>query len=212
MLDSDTPTSELWYFADPMCSWCWGLSPTITTLAERLADRAALRVFMGGLRPGATTPMDPAMATEIRTHWEHVHEASGQPFDHSFFDREDFVYDTEPACRAVATARMLDESKGPAMLARLHRAFYAEGRDVTDPGALASLAVDLGFDEAAFRDALDSPQAAAATQADFEVSRRLGIHGYPTLVGRRDDDLVALTRGFQSLESLLPLVQAWLED
>ena len=26
---------QLVYFADPMCSWCYGFSPVITTLAER---------------------------------------------------------------------------------------------------------------------------------------------------------------------------------
>ena len=38
------------YFADPMCSWCYGFSPVITALAERFEGRLGLQVVMGGLR------------------------------------------------------------------------------------------------------------------------------------------------------------------
>ena len=41
----------------------------------------------------------------IRSHWEHVAEATGQPFNYAFFDRQGFVLDTEPSCRATVTVR-----------------------------------------------------------------------------------------------------------
>ena len=61
---------------------------------------------MGGLRAGNTEPMTDKDKDYIRGAWAKVGEATGQPFDPSFFDRE-FVYDTEPACRAVVAARRL---------------------------------------------------------------------------------------------------------
>ena len=36
------PDRNLVYFADPMCSWCYGFSPVITALAERFEDRLPL--------------------------------------------------------------------------------------------------------------------------------------------------------------------------
>jgi len=74
-------------------------------VAARFGERLPIRLVLGGLRPGTVDPMDDAMRVSIRDHWTHVHEASGQPFDFDFFERERFVYDTEPACRAVVAAR-----------------------------------------------------------------------------------------------------------
>ena len=45
------------YFADPMCSWCYGFAPVIWALAERFEGRMDVQLVMGGLRAGNTTPM-----------------------------------------------------------------------------------------------------------------------------------------------------------
>jgi len=96
---------HLIYFADPMCSWCWGFAPVIEAIRQRFGDALPIRLMMGGLRPGTTKPLDEAGKRTIREHWEHVHEATGQPFDFRFFEREGFIYDTEPASRAVVVVR-----------------------------------------------------------------------------------------------------------
>ena len=96
---------HLLYIADPMCSWCWGFAPVIAEIRERFMARLPVHLVMGGLRPGTSRQMDETSKVETRHHWEHVQEASGQPFDFGFFDREGFVYDTEPAARAVVVLR-----------------------------------------------------------------------------------------------------------
>ena len=107
MSDINDQSSErhLLYFADPMCSWCYGFLPVISALADEFQDSLSLRVVMGGLRAGNTQAMRPQDREYIRSAWTNVGEASGQPFDFSFFDRDTFVYDTEPACRAVVVTR-----------------------------------------------------------------------------------------------------------
>lgn len=92
---------QIIYVADPMCFWCWGFSPVIHSIRESFDGTLTVQLLMGGLRPGTTDPMDEAAKIMVREHWDHVREASGQPFDFGFFDRAGFVYDTEPAPRAV---------------------------------------------------------------------------------------------------------------
>ena len=140
MQKDETPKCRLLYFTDPMCSWCWGFSPTIDELRREMGERATLSVVLGGLRPGVTDVLSGAEKGMIREHWQHVVEASGQPFDFAFFDRENFVYDTEPASRAVVVARRRDPSLAVDFLARLQRAFYAENRDITKSDELVDLA------------------------------------------------------------------------
>jgi hypothetical protein len=90
---------HLIYFADPMCSGLRGFAPVIETIRQRFGDALPIRLMMGGLRPGTTKPLDDAGRRTIREHWEQVQAASGQPFDFRYFERERFVYDTEPASR-----------------------------------------------------------------------------------------------------------------
>jgi putative protein-disulfide isomerase len=148
---------------------------------------------------------------DVRSHWEHVHEASGQPFDLAFFDRARFVYDTEPPSRAVVVLRRRGMATGLAALQRIHRAFYAENRDVTDTDMLAALAAELGVDATTFRDEFGSDAAVEETRSDFAIGQSAGIRGFPTLIaGEGDDNRYALvTHGFQPGARILPAVEQW---
>ena len=205
---------HLVYFADPMCSWCWGFSPVIEAIVQGFGERLPIRLVLGGLRPGTTEPMDREAMAETLGHWRHVHEASGQPFDWNFFEREGFVYDTEPASRAVVLMRRRGPAEALAGLRRLQRAFYAEGRDITDLDELAALAAGLGFDARAFRAGLDEVTLIHETRADFALAAQSGVRGFPTLIagtgGARDYMLI--THGFQPAQRVLPALERWLAE
>ena len=64
------------YFADPMCSWCYGFSPVITELVQRFEGRLGLRVVTGGLRAGHAAPMRAEDKAYIRDAWTRVAAAS----------------------------------------------------------------------------------------------------------------------------------------
>ncbi|HEX4943209.1 MAG TPA: DsbA family protein [Usitatibacteraceae bacterium] len=168
------------YFADPMCSWCYGFGPELEAL---LRDRPGLRmnVVMGGLRPYNTEKASPAFRETITGHWAHVARESGLTFSDAALAREGFVYDTEPACRAVVTVRATDPARALPYLKRVHAAFYAQGRDVTQPDVLADLAADQGLDRAAFLSAHAAPAAREAVRQDFAATQQTGVTGFPTL-------------------------------
>ena len=186
---------QLVYVADPMCSWCWGFSPVVAQIRETFD--VPIQLVMGGLRPGETRALDASTAAMIREHWEHVHTASGQPFDFDFFDREGFVYDTEPVSRAVVTVRHLEPALGLDFLARAQRAFYAEGRDTTDSEVLVALAGEAGVDAGAFQAWFDSAEAREETRRDFELASSLGVRGFPTLLTMTEGELGLVTVGYR---------------
>lgn len=203
---------HLVYFADPMCSWCWGFSPVLEAIEQTFGDELPIRLVMGGLRPGTEEPMTEARKAEIRTHWEHVREASGQPFDYGFFERDGFVYDTELACRAVVVLRRQNMVTALAGLRRIHAAFYAENRDVTGTQVLTAIAAELGQPAEAFSEALNSEDAKQETQRDFALTQSTGVSGFPTLIAGtgRDNKYVLVTQGFQKADQILPALQRWL--
>ncbi|OYW00245.1 MAG: protein-disulfide isomerase [Acidiphilium sp. 37-64-53] len=203
---------HLVYFADPMCSWCWGFAPVIEAISERFGTSLPIRLIMGGLRPWTREPMTAHDLGDVRNHWEHVHEASGQPFDLAFFDRERFVYDTEPPSRAIVVLRRHGMDTGLAALRRVHRAFYAENRDVTDTDTLAAIAAELGVDATIFRNEFSSEAAIEETRGDFEIAQSAGIRGFPTLIAGTGDDnpYTLITHGFQPAGRILPAIESLL--
>ena len=124
----------------------------------------------------------------------------------------DFVYDTEPPCRAAVTMReMLGNPSALAYFSALQQAFYEGGVDITETDALVAIAIDFGVDGGAFKDRFLSQDMRKATNADFEIAKSYGVSGFPTVLVREDDDYAYLTIGYQPLEQIGPLLEGWLE-
>ena len=194
-------TLDLLYIADPLCSWCYGFGPQLTALLERHPE-ARVELVMGGLRPFNRQTMSDAFRAMLLEHWSHVAEASGLAFSRDAIDRQGFVYDTEPACRAVVTARTLDGSKALAYMHAVQAAFYRDGRDATRAGVLAEVAEAAGYELGRFAQALESDAMREATRGDFARSQSLGVGGFPTLGVVHGDGTYLVTSGFATVEVL----------
>ena len=199
------------YFADPMCSWCYGFAPVIAALERQFAGRMSVRLVMGGLRAYNTRAMRAEDKAYIEGAWSRVGAASGQAFDMSFFARENFLYDTEPACRAVVTVRQLAPAKALGFMAAIQSAFYGANCDITSTEVLAGLASAAGVDADTFTLAFLSAEMRRATAGDFEFTRSCGISGYPALLaGSEARGYLLVTSGFRPLAALAePLEQWW---
>lgn len=203
--------SRLLYVMDPMCSWCWGFAPVVEALAEQAAAAGVpLQIVVGGLRRDQVA-IDAAARVRYLSYWQAVNASTGQLFDFERGLPEGLVYDTEPACRALVTARQLDAASAWALLKLVQQAFYTEGADVTQASVLVQLAEQAGIPRIEFAEAFDSQAMQEATAADFTWVQDLGIAGFPTLLAERDGQLALLTNGYQPLEVLAPLLGRWLE-
>ena len=195
------PFDKLYYFADPMCSWCYGFGPAVAAFAAQHADLPITPV-MGGLRPYTAHALPTKQAQEIRTHWHHVEEASGLPFDDALLMKPGFIYDTEPACRAVVVVRAMVGADALAYLKSVQDAFYRDARDVTDADVLAAIAQECGLDHAQFAASLPTDAMREAVRADFALTQSVGIRGFPALCAARGNELFMIASGFTTAESL----------
>lgn len=186
---------HLLYIADPLCSWCYGFGPELSKLLARHPG-ARLDLVMGGLRPFNRQKMTPEFKEMLRGHWRHVATASGLPFSESVLERDDFIYDTEPPCRAVVTARDLDASRAHGFMTAIQLAFYRDGRDVTQGDVLADIAAECGYQRDTFRMSFDSDAMREETRTDFATARSLGVSGFPTLGTSRGEQLFLVTSGY----------------
>jgi len=208
------------YVADPMCSWCWGFSPTFERLLE--LHPVPLTVKAGGLRPGpAAQDLDETMIGHLEHHWKQVAGASGQPFNYDLFAWENWRYDTELPCKSLLAMRELDKEDATAKttvawLKLLQQAFYQENIDVTDvsvyPALLGRLDSDVVKDSDAFVKSLEKEELKKETYQEFSEMRQMGVSGFPTLILDYQEKLYALATGFSPLSTIEARLEHYLNS
>jgi predicted DsbA family dithiol-disulfide isomerase len=199
-----TLTLDLW--ADIACPWCWIGEHRLLAAVDRLR-RARPDVHVEhNWRPFQLQPKLPragvdwatfarekfGSAERLETMFSHVVQAGaadGLPFR---FDRMTVAPNTTDAHRLVlwagtqATRSGADEDPAGAgalaMADALFRAYFAEGRDVSDRAVLAEVAAQQGLDAAAARAMLDSEALEDAVLDGQREAARLGIQGVPFFV------------------------------
>lgn len=166
-------------------------------------------LVMGGLRTGST-PLPASERDEILHHWHAVQTQTGQAFQFENAMPDGFVYDTEPACRAVATLISLQRTAAYAYLRSVQHAFYVEQRDITNPEVLTELALAFGITAMVFREQFESAELRAKTEKHFTFTRATGVRGFPTIVLGDERGFLLLTSGYQPLEKLQPAIENWI--
>ena len=200
----------LWYLADPMCSWCWGFSPVIDMIREDYSGRLSTELLLGGLRPGTELPMEPSQREEILNHWHAVHRKTGQSFLFKGAMPPGFIYDTEPASRAIVSTSMINPGVTFSLLKAIQSAFYLDQSDVTKTEVLTSLASAVGIDSDQFVALFESNEMRSQTLAQFNKSRGWGVHGFPTLILQDGQGYSQLSNGYATLDELRPKIDSWL--
>ncbi|MCC3215608.1 DsbA family protein [Chryseobacterium sp. X308] len=198
---------KLYYFTDPMCSWCYGFSPVMKKLKESYPD-IDLQIISGGFAPGSTQKVTKEYKDFLAYHWRSVSLRSGQYFDHSMkFVSDSFHYDTEPSSRALVVVQRFLPEKDFEFLSLMQKSFYVEGKDITNDGVLAELAEELGIEKKTFLEGFHSEEIKLKTAQGFQFSRQLGVKGFPTLLTLENGTVKVLTHGFQSFESLKEIIE-----
>jgi putative protein-disulfide isomerase len=195
---------KLLYVGDPMCSWCYGFGKEMTALMA-LHPGLELEIIVGGVRAGATDLLDQAGKAFRLGHWERVAEQSGLPFNRAaLMARENFVYDTEPVCRAVVTARKLAPAADLlAVFRTLQQAFYVDGLDTTDGRVLSAVVAEqLHLDVATVLRIWQDADTIAQTRADFSRARALGVRSFPALLLEKGGEIVEVSGGYAKVEPL----------
>lgn len=202
------------YVGDPMCSWCWGISPTVSAVeAFCEAQGIEFSITMGGLRAGGGDPWNETFKSFLRNEWQHIGQATGQPFGFTLLEAEHFNYDTEPSCRAIATVKLLQaRHQFPVanvlrFFTAIQHKFYVEGQDTTKVDFYASICASLALDFDEFCAVFDSAEAQQAVQQEFMRCRQLGVRSFPTLLLEHDGKIKTLAAGFVTTEDVLSRVR-----
>ncbi len=209
---------EVVYIGDPMCSWCWGISPVVAALPDYCSTKdIRFSIVVGGLRPGGGVPWTDGFKNFLHHHWHEVGIRSGQPFSDALFQLKSFDYDTEPACRAIVTARFLlkddiNSKTLSAFLSSIQHKFYAEGADPKEADFYRAPCETSGISFDAFLSAFDTPAMKEHTLNDFKMSRDLGVRGFPSFAFRDGERAKIISSGFIAMSDLTSRIETILNE
>lgn len=203
--------ATLLYFGDPMCSWCYGFSPEFSKAIKALEGEVNVELVMGGLRPYNTQTMT-ELGDFLQHHWEEVGQRSGQQFKYDILKDASFVYDTEPACRAVTTIRELKPEVEFEFFKAIQKAFYFENKNTSDLTTYTDLSDQFGFEKTAFAEIFESAAMKVKVKKDFEKSATMGVRGFPTVILKKGEKVILISNGYAEAEQVIDKVNLFLQE
>ena len=205
------PIGTLYYFGDPMCSWCWGIKPVLEQIDQEYPELKRVTV-MGGLRPGELVPMGDQLAEMIQNAWIRIEQATGQPFNHDLWKQHRPLATTLPACRAVLSVRLLAPEQEWAFMVGMFQAYFLKAMDPTQRETHLSVAEELGLDVETFGNLLNSDAVTQTLKSDLRRTKAFGITGFPSLVLSLKESHYLISPGYQPMEEMRRAINAAYED
>ena len=198
--------ATLYYFHDPMCSWCWGFRKTWDQVQHALEGQVIIRYVLAGLAADTDTdqPMLKNMQISIRENWRKIQqEIPGTEFNYNFWSECQPRRSTYPACRAVIAAGMQTAQAESKMLFAIQQAYYLHAKNPSDIDVLIQIARDIGLDGEAFAADINSEACIAALDKDLLLSRDLYVSSFPSLLLSHDNVLSNIQIDYTSSENIL---------
>ncbi len=191
----------LYYYHDPMCSWCWGYRPTAQALFSSLPKIISLKNVLGGLAPDSDEPMPAELRSTISGHWKRIHEMFGTEFNFDFWTDCKPRRSTYPACRAVIAATNQDREED--MIFAIQRAYYLRAMNPSDLETLEALADELDLNRALFQSDLRSAETELEFQRQITLARNSPIRGFPALALEDSGQFRSVCLDYKSHETTL---------
>ena len=197
--------TTLYYFHDPMCSWCWGYRPCAQQLFSHLPGGVARMNVLGGLAPDSDEPMPREQRAAIASYWRRIEEMLGTEFNHDFWTECEPRRSTYPSCRAViAAARQGCEEE---MILAIQTAYYLEARNPSDTSTLEQLAAQLDLDTELFSADIRSPGIEEEFQRQLSFTRRAQVSGFPSLALDSNGQITAISVDYRDWHATLRNIQ-----
>lgn len=176
--------TALTYAFDAYCGWCYGFGPAIRAFAAANGDRIELRVISGGLFSG-TRAAPISDYPHIPDANARIAQLTGVTFGDGYLRtlREgSTVMDSTDAAAGLVALRGQDHTRALDAASAIQRAWYIDGRSLSDQEVYRDIAAALGLNADAVAKAYADPSTRAEAEGDFGEVRRLGVESYPTLL------------------------------
>lgn len=194
------------YVYDPMCGWCYGFDPVMEQVGNEWGDRFQFHVVSGGMITGERQGViAPHLAEYILNTVPRLEKMTGMRFGDVFLSalRNGTYYasSVRPS-RAMAVFRGMQPDSAITFAHAMQKELFLNGRSLEVDATYSALCEAMGLNAEAFMKALNDTSSLAAAEEDFALSARLGVSGFPAVIGVRDGKATVLTNGYTGHEQL----------
>ncbi|WP_339159233.1 DsbA family protein [Paenibacillus sp. FSL W8-0186] len=216
LIDLNEPEKKvkLYYVTDPICSHCWALEPVLRRFQEQYGHYFLFHTVMGGLLEswngfadvsnGIQSPAD------VAGHWREVGEHSRMPIDGSLW-LDNPVQSSYIPSRIYKIIQQQNVQLADTFLRRAREAVFAFNRNIGTDEVLADIVSQMGLNGADIVDQAAVPAAQSLLEEDFELSRSLGVRGFPTIIMVNSDNKGVKIVGARSLADYVKALSQVLE-
>jgi putative protein-disulfide isomerase len=197
------------YCYDAYCGWCYGFSPVIRRLAEEFSNEVFFEVLSCGMILNKKPVSIAHSASYIRTAYKSVEEYTGIRFGQDYLwhiyhpDQSDWFPDSEKPAIALCIFKELQPNLQVPFASDLQYALHYEGRDLCDDEAYRLLLQKYHIPAQSFFEKLHSETYKKMAYEEFDVLKKLGISGYPTVLLQESEfRFHLLARGYTPYEDL----------
>jgi putative protein-disulfide isomerase len=196
--------TTLFYFHDPMCSWCYAFDSSLTALKKGLPDFIRIKKIIGGLAPDTTQPMPVELQQNIQQTWRRIEQTVPSiQFNYDFWIINTPIRSTYPACRAVLAARQQGAEFEDKMIGAIQTAYYQKAKNPSLQSTLLQCAIEVGLAVDRFTYDLTSDVIQEELLSEISTARRLGVISYPSLLLVHDSHLVPVSVDYLDHETMI---------
>lgn len=169
------------YFSDPICSACWGIEPQLRKLKLEYDNYYEIEYKMGGLLPSWDIDSKNKIKNpvELAHHWEEVGDYYGMPIDGDIW-LEDPLSSSYPPSIAFKAARLQNEEQALKFYRRIKEMLFLEKRNIAKWEWIEKAALESELDIDLLKTDFEG-EAQRLFQEDLEISKKMGVRGFPTL-------------------------------
>jgi putative protein-disulfide isomerase len=201
-------TITLYYFHDPMCSWCWGYRPVWQQLKSALPIQMNVQNKLAGLAPDTEEVMPLQLQARIQNYWQEIESLLGTDFNFDFWRNNQPRRATYKACRAVLAAT--NQGHEEAMIEAIQQAYYLRALNPSDSDVLVQLANELGLNVSQFTEDLEAELTHQQLDHQVAFTRAAPIAGFPALLLQVRDELHTIAVDYKDYRPTLAEITALL--
>jgi putative protein-disulfide isomerase len=203
------------YIYDAFCGWCYGFSPVITKIFEEIKEDFEFEILSGGMIMGEREGIvQPEMAKYILEAIPRVEEYTGVKFGeaHKQQLREGHLYQSslKPSAALCAFKKLLAE-EAIYFAASMQQKFFKEGKSLEENKTYREIVSDYELDEEAFIKDIESDKYKYLAHVEFDYGVRMGVKGFPALIGIKDNEYYWLSEGYQPYKNVKKAIEQFTE-
>jgi len=204
-------SSRLIYIHDPMCSWCYGFKPVLTSLSDALKDKIEINYLLGGLAKDTDSAMPEIMQQQIKENWRNIEQTiPGIKFNYDFWSQCIPRRSTYASCRAVIAAKIQRLNAELKMINTIQQAYYSNAQNPSDYSVLYSLATKIGLDIDQFKRDIHSDAVNNELLNQISKCRIIGASTFPSLYVSHNDDYYPIVLDYNNVDIIIEHISSYI--